>query len=98
MSQSLNLFVESPNIGKLSSMYMYAWKQGVKTTYYLRTMGATHAEKSTISAGSLNAVPMGGGQGGLSAMEAAAAQAKITAINQLLATAQKSEACGTPAL
>jgi len=35
-SQSLNLFAESPNIGRLSSMYMYAWKQGLKTTYYLR--------------------------------------------------------------
>ena len=35
-SQSLNLFIESPTIGKLSSMYMYAWKQGLKTTYYLR--------------------------------------------------------------
>ncbi len=34
-SQSLNLFLESPNIGKLSSMYMYAWKKGLKTTYYL---------------------------------------------------------------
>ncbi|MEI6709404.1 MAG: ribonucleoside-diphosphate reductase subunit alpha [Actinomycetota bacterium] len=40
-SQSLNLFVESPNIGKLSSMYMYAWQQGVKTTYYLRSRPAT---------------------------------------------------------
>ncbi len=36
-SQSLNLFVPSPNIGKLSSMYMYAWKKGLKTTYYLRS-------------------------------------------------------------
>ena len=35
-SQSLNLFMESPTIGKLSSMYMYAWKAGLKTTYYLR--------------------------------------------------------------
>ncbi|HRE01817.1 MAG TPA: ribonucleoside-diphosphate reductase subunit alpha, partial [Ilumatobacteraceae bacterium] len=36
-SQSLNLFVESPTIGKLSSMYLHAWKQGLKTTYYLRS-------------------------------------------------------------
>ena len=36
-SQSLNLFMESPNIGQLSSMYFYAWKQGLKTTYYLRS-------------------------------------------------------------
>lgn len=40
-SQSLNLFIESPSIGKLSSMYMYAWKAGVKTTYYLRSRPAT---------------------------------------------------------
>ena len=40
-SQSLNLFSESPNIGRLSSMYMYAWKQGLKTTYYLRSRPAT---------------------------------------------------------
>lgn len=40
-SQSLNLFMESPNIGKLSSMYMYAWQKGLKTTYYLRSRPAT---------------------------------------------------------
>ncbi len=40
-SQSLNLFMESPNIGKLSSMYMHAWKSGLKTTYYLRSRPAT---------------------------------------------------------
>ncbi len=40
-SQSLNLFMEAPTIGKLSSMYMYAWKAGLKTTYYLRSRPAT---------------------------------------------------------
>lgn len=40
-SQSLNLFIESPNIGKLSSMYMYAWQKGLKTTYYMRSRPAT---------------------------------------------------------
>lgn len=40
-SQSLNLFMESPNIGKLSSMYMYGWQKGLKTTYYLRSRPAT---------------------------------------------------------
>jgi ribonucleoside-diphosphate reductase alpha chain len=40
-SQSLNLFIESPTIGKLSSMYLYAWKRGLKTTYYLRSRPAT---------------------------------------------------------
>ena len=48
-SQSLNLFIESPNIGQLSSMYMYAWKQGLKTTYYLRSRPATRIAKSTVS-------------------------------------------------
>ena len=48
-SQSLNLFIESPNIGQLSSMYMYAWKKGLKTTYYLRSRPATKIAKSTVS-------------------------------------------------
>jgi ribonucleoside-diphosphate reductase alpha chain len=46
-SQSLNLFMENPAIGKLSSMYMYAWKQGVKTTYYLRSRPATRIRQTT---------------------------------------------------
>ncbi|MFN8846929.1 MAG: ribonucleoside-diphosphate reductase subunit alpha [Bdellovibrionales bacterium] len=51
-SQSLNLFMESPTIGKLSSMYMYAWKKGLKTTYYLRSRPATGIAKTTVKAGS----------------------------------------------
>jgi ribonucleoside-diphosphate reductase alpha chain len=49
-SQSLNLFAESPNIGRLSSMYMYAWKRGIKTTYYLRSRPATRIAKTTVVA------------------------------------------------
>ena len=49
-SQSLNLFIESPNIGQLSSMYMYAWKKGLKTTYYLRSRPATRIAKATVGA------------------------------------------------
>jgi ribonucleoside-diphosphate reductase alpha chain len=49
-SQSLNLFVESPNIGQLSSMYFHAWKQGLKTTYYLRSRPATKIAKTTVEA------------------------------------------------
>jgi ribonucleoside-diphosphate reductase alpha chain len=45
-SQSLNLFMETPTIGKLSSMYLHAWKQGLKTTYYLRSRPATKINKS----------------------------------------------------
>ncbi|WP_108472060.1 ribonucleoside-diphosphate reductase subunit alpha [Rhodanobacter thiooxydans] len=48
-SQSLNLFMENPNIGQLSSMYMYAWKAGIKTTYYLRSRPATKIAKTTVS-------------------------------------------------
>ena len=47
-SASLNLFMESPNIGALSSMYMYAWKRGIKTTYYLRSRPATKIAKTTV--------------------------------------------------
>src|SRR5690606_30721850 len=47
-SQSLNLFMANPNIGALSSMYMYAWKQGLKTTYYLRSRPATQIAKTTV--------------------------------------------------
>ncbi len=47
-SQSLNLFIENPNIGQLSSMYFYAWKKGLKTTYYLRSRPATRIAKATV--------------------------------------------------
>jgi ribonucleoside-diphosphate reductase alpha chain len=48
-SQSLNLFMESPTIGKLSSMYAHAWKSGLKTTYYLRSRPATRINKTTTN-------------------------------------------------
>ncbi len=48
-SQSLNLFLASPTIGKLSSMYLYAWKSGLKTTYYLRSRPATRIQQATVS-------------------------------------------------
>jgi ribonucleoside-diphosphate reductase alpha chain len=50
-SQSLNLFMANPNIGALSSMYMYAWKRGLKTTYYLRSRPATQITKTTVAEG-----------------------------------------------
>ncbi|MEU4696430.1 ribonucleoside-diphosphate reductase subunit alpha [Nonomuraea dietziae] len=49
-SQSLNLFMATPTIGKLSSMYAYAWKQGLKTTYYLRSRPATRIAQTTVQA------------------------------------------------
>jgi ribonucleoside-diphosphate reductase alpha chain len=48
-SQSLNLFVASPTIGKLSSMYRYAWASGLKSTYYLRSRPATRIQQATVS-------------------------------------------------
>ncbi len=47
-SQSLNLFMENPTIGKMSSMYLYAWKKELKTTYYLRSRPATGIAKTTV--------------------------------------------------
>jgi ribonucleoside-diphosphate reductase alpha chain len=49
-SQSLNLFLAAPSIGKLSSMYLYAWKSGLKTTYYLRSRPATRIQQATVTA------------------------------------------------
>jgi ribonucleoside-diphosphate reductase alpha chain len=51
-SQSLNLFSETPSIGQLSSMYFYAWKKGIKTTYYLRSRPATRIAKTSVAPGS----------------------------------------------
>jgi ribonucleoside-diphosphate reductase alpha chain len=48
-SQSLNLFLAAPTIGKLSSMYMHAWKSGLKTTYYLRSRPATRIQQATVT-------------------------------------------------
>jgi ribonucleoside-diphosphate reductase alpha chain len=56
-SASLNLFMESPNIGKLSSMYMYAWQKGLKTTYYLRSRPATKIAQVTAEYKTSEIVP-----------------------------------------
>lgn len=48
MAQSLNLYVQEPNGRKLSELYLLAWRSGLKTTYYLRTLAATQVEKSTL--------------------------------------------------
>jgi ribonucleoside-diphosphate reductase alpha chain len=48
-SQSLNLYLAQPDMKELSHMYRYAWHTGLKTTYYLRTLGASAIEKSTVS-------------------------------------------------
>ncbi|MFN2643390.1 MAG: ribonucleoside-diphosphate reductase subunit alpha [Burkholderiales bacterium] len=56
-SQSLNIYMAGASGKKLDETYKLAWLRGLKTTYYLRAMGATHAEKSTSKPGALNAVP-----------------------------------------
>jgi ribonucleoside-diphosphate reductase alpha chain len=56
-SQSLNLYFGNASGKKLDETYKLAWVRGLKTTYYLRSLGATHAEKSTVKTGQLNAVP-----------------------------------------
>ncbi|MES2181432.1 MAG: ribonucleoside-diphosphate reductase subunit alpha [Pseudomonadota bacterium] len=58
-AQSLNLYFAVPSGKKLNDTYMLAWQRGLKTTYYLRSLGATAAEKSTGSGGELNAVALG---------------------------------------
>lgn len=55
-AQSLNIYMAKPSGKKLDELYQMAWILGLKTTYYLRSLGATTAEKSTIHDGSLNAV------------------------------------------
>jgi ribonucleoside-diphosphate reductase alpha chain len=57
-SQSLNIYMAGASGKRLDETYKLAWIRGLKTTYYLRALGATHAEKSTSKAGELNAVPM----------------------------------------
>jgi ribonucleoside-diphosphate reductase alpha chain len=59
-SQSLNIYMPGASGKKLDETYKLAWLRGLKTTYYLRAMGATHAEKSTSKAGQLNAVSASG--------------------------------------
>jgi ribonucleoside-diphosphate reductase alpha chain len=72
-SQSLNLFIANPNIGQLSSMYMYAWKQGLKTTYYLRSRPATRIAKATIAGGAAGVSAAAGGTGTAEVADAAQA-------------------------
>jgi len=55
-AQSLNIYMAGASGKKLDDTYKLAWVRGLKTTYYLRTMSATHAEKSTVSSGRMNSV------------------------------------------
>ncbi len=78
-AQSLNIYMAGASGKKLDDTYKLAWLRGLKTTYYLRTQSATHAEKSTVQSGRLNAVSSGSmdaPSSGMSALEAAAAAAQ----------------------
>jgi len=66
-AQSLNIYMAGASGKKLDETYKLAWVRGLKTTYYLRTLAATAAEKSTGKGGELNAVPTGGGHPGIAA-------------------------------
>ena len=57
-AQSLNIYMAQPSGKKLNDIYMHAWMCGLKTTYYLRSLGASNAEKSTVTDGALNAVKL----------------------------------------
>ena len=80
-AQSLNIYMAGASGKRLDETYKLAWLRGLKTTYYLRTMGATHAEMSTVNRGQLNAVSAGadGASAAKSALDAVAAQARAQA-------------------
>ncbi len=65
-AQSLNLYMAQPSGRKLDELYKHAWVSGLKTTYYLRSLGATHTEKTTITDGRLNQVGNGSSSGPIS--------------------------------
>ncbi|MFP5381239.1 MAG: ribonucleoside-diphosphate reductase subunit alpha [Gammaproteobacteria bacterium] len=84
-AQSLNIYMAGASGKKLDETYKLAWVRGLKTTYYLRTLGATSAEKSTGKGGELNAVSAHVG-GGLSAMDAAAANLPVPEVEGKVCT------------
>ena len=67
-AQSLNIYMAGASGKRLDDTYKLAWLRGLKTTYYLRTLGATNAEKSTVKGGQLNAVRSDGGEVGMGAL------------------------------
>jgi ribonucleoside-diphosphate reductase alpha chain len=80
-AQSLNIYMAGASGKRLDDTYKLAWKRGLKTTYYLRTLAATGAEKSTGKGGELNAVPALGGMAGLAAVNEAPAEPRFCAID-----------------
>ncbi len=92
-AQSLNIYMAGASGKKLDDTYKLAWLRGLKTTYYLRTISATQAEKSTVSSGRLNAVSSSGGE---AQMAAPAAAAKPSALDAAAAAA-RAQMDATPA-
>jgi ribonucleoside-diphosphate reductase alpha chain len=78
-AQSLNIYMAGASGKKLDDTYKLAWLRGLKTTYYLRTSSATQVEKSTVQAGSHNAVSSGMPSGGMSASDASSSHPVLSA-------------------
>jgi ribonucleoside-diphosphate reductase alpha chain len=79
-AQSLNIYMAGASGKKLDDTYKLAWLRGLKTTYYLRTLGATSAEKSTGQGGELNAVSSSGAVGGVAAASPTLPEAEIVGV------------------
>jgi ribonucleoside-diphosphate reductase alpha chain len=86
-AQSLNIYMAGASGKKLDETYKLAWLRGLKTTYYLRTMGATHAEKSTLNTGQLNAVSASGAASSGASPGASARELSDRAAEPIIATA-----------
>ena len=91
--QSLNIYMAGASGKKLDDTYKLAWLRGLKTTYYLRTMAATHVEKSTVASGQLNAVSSGGGVNGTDAAAAQEADGPVCTMRPGDAGFEECEAC-----
>ena len=78
-AQSLNIYMAGASGRKLDETYKLAWLRGLKTTYYLRTTSATYSEKSTVSAGKLNAVTMGDAAGAASVQSTPSTPSELSA-------------------
>lgn len=90
-SQSMNVFLQDPNFGKLTSMHFYAWKKGLKTgMYYLRSQAATSAIQFTVDKAALLDTPTN-----QVSMETSAAQQKQDAIACSLDNPDDCEMCGS---
>jgi len=93
-AQSLNIYMAGASGKKLDETYKLAWLRGLKTTYYLRTIAATHLEKSTTRTGALNAVSVSGGLSGGHAAPAAPAAVPAAAAAAASAAASADDADG----